>query len=334
MTRTTAPLRGTAAAVAVSALLTLWAAGPARAHGAPTDPVSRVYACSPDGGPAGTAACRAAVAANGGVPFTAWDNLRVANVGGRDRQVVPDGKLCSGGLPAYKGLDLARADWPSTRLAPGARLTMSYASTIPHEGTFKLYLTRPGYDPAKPLTWSDLPDRPFAEVKDPPLTGGAYRIGATLPADRTGRHVLFTDWQNSSTPDTYYSCSDVVFAKATTATTAAAGTGGSGGTSGTAGTAGQGDSGRSAGSPAAGTPKPGTGSPSAIHAHEPQTAAPAGQAPDSAAAQARSAAPDSSPVASATDAGQGPSAPLLAAGAAAVLVLTAGAALALRLRGR
>ncbi|MEU7383348.1 lytic polysaccharide monooxygenase [Streptomyces sp. NPDC042207] len=332
MTRTTAPLRGTAAAVAVSALLTLWAAGPARAHGAPTDPVSRVYACSPDGGWAGTAACRAAVAANGGAPFAAWDNLRVANVGGRDRQVVPDGRLCSGGLPAYKGLDLARTDWPSTRLAPGARLTMSYASTIAHEGTFRLYLTRPGYDPTKPLTWSDLPERPFAEVKDAPLTGGAYRIGATLPADRTGRHVLFTVWQNSSTPDTYYSCSDVVFAKATNAT---AGTGGPGGTGGTAGPAGQGDSGPSAGSPATGTPKPDTRSPGAGRSHESHTTAPARQTPDSAAAQARSAAPDSSPVASATDApSQGPSAPLLAAGAAAVLVLTAGVALALRLRSR
>ncbi|MFD5472106.1 lytic polysaccharide monooxygenase [Streptomyces sp. NPDC127105] len=334
MTRTTAPLRGTAAAVAVSALLTLWAAGPARAHGAPTDPVSRVYACSPDGGWAGTAACRAAVAANGGAPFTAWDNLRVANVGGRDRQVVPDGKLCSGGLPAYKGLDLARTDWPSTRLTPGARLTMSYASTIPHEGTFRLYLTRPGYDPTKPLTWSDLPERPFAEVKDPPLTGGAYRIGATLPADRTGRHVLFTVWQNSSTPDTYYSCSDVVFAKATNATAGTGGSGGSGGTSGTAGRTGQGDSGPSAGAPATGTPKLDIRSPSTSHSHESHTPAPARQTPDSAAAQARSAAPDSTPVASATDTGRGPSAPLLAAGAATVLVLTAGVALALRLRGR
>ncbi|MCF1599122.1 lytic polysaccharide monooxygenase auxiliary activity family 9 protein, partial [Streptomyces muensis] len=194
-----------------SVLLCVVAAGPAQAHGAPTDPVSRVYGCSPDGGDAArSAACRAAVASNG-ASFAAWDNLRIANVNGRDRQVVPDGKLCSGGLPAYKGLDLARADWPSTRLTPGATLNMRYVSTIPHTGTFKLYLTKPGYDPAKPLSWSDLPEKPFAEVKDPALTDGAYRIRATLPSDRTGRHVLYTIWQNSSTPDTYYSCSDVVF---------------------------------------------------------------------------------------------------------------------------
>ncbi len=140
--------RRTSAAVAAALspfLLTLFAAAPAQAHGAPTDPVSRVFACSPDGGSSGTAACRAAVAANGS-PFTAWDNLRVANVNGRDRQTIPDGKLCSGGLPAYRGLDLARADWPATRLSPGASLTMKYVSTIPHTGTFRMYLTEPGFD--------------------------------------------------------------------------------------------------------------------------------------------------------------------------------------------
>jgi chitin-binding protein len=200
-----------AAALVTPFLLPLWAAGPAQAHGAPTDPVSRAYACSPDGGSdAQSAACKAAVATNG-APFTFWDNLRVADVGGRDRQVIPDGKLCSGGLPAYKGLDLARSDWPSTTLKPGATLTMKYASTIPHTGTFKLYLTKPGYDPKKPLTWSELPEKPFASVKDPALTNGAYRITAKLPSDRTGHHVLYTVWQNSSTTDTYYSCSDVVF---------------------------------------------------------------------------------------------------------------------------
>ncbi|MET8244016.1 lytic polysaccharide monooxygenase [Streptomyces sp. NPDC005202] len=309
MTRMTAPLRVTGAAVAASTLLTLWAAGPARAHGAPTDPVSRVVACSPDGGSrARSAACRAAIAANG-APFTAWDNLRVADVNGRDRQMIPDGKLCSGGLPAYKGLDLARSDWPSTRLAPGAKLTMTYASTIPHEGTFKLYLTKPGYDPTKPLTWSDIPARPFAEVKDPALTGGAYHIRATLPADRTGHHVLFTIWQNSSTPDTYYSCSDVVFAKGTPPK----------GTTATSSSPAQRGEDRTSTSPS----------------HREHTAAPSEKAADAAAApQARSSGPDSSPVASATDAGSGPSAPVLAGGAAAVLVLTGGAALALRLRRR
>ncbi|MGY0064765.1 lytic polysaccharide monooxygenase auxiliary activity family 9 protein [Streptomyces sp. LZ34] len=201
---------------AAPVLLTALAAGPAQAHGAPTDPVSRTVACSPEGGEnSRSAACRAAVAA-GGVPDE-WDNLRVAGVAGKDRQRIPDGKLCSGGLDAYKGLDLARADWPSTRLTAGADLTLTYRSTIPHTGTFELYLTKEGYDPTRPLKWSDLEAKPFATATDPALADDAYHIEARLPSDRTGRQLLFTIWRNTSTPDTYYSCSDVVFAGADSA---------------------------------------------------------------------------------------------------------------------
>ncbi|WP_069767605.1 lytic polysaccharide monooxygenase [Streptomyces sp. LUP30] len=316
MPRMTAHRTAALAATAVSPLLLgLWAAGPAQAHGAPTDPVSRVYACSPEGGAAArTAACRAAVDANG-ASFAAWDNLRVADVNGRDRQTVPDGQLCSGGLPAYKGLDLARTDWPSTRLSPGGTLHMTYASTIAHTGTFKLYLTKPGYDPSKPLTWADLPERPFAEAKDPDLKNGAYRFTAKLPADRTGRQMLYTIWQNSSTSDTYYSCSDVVFStsasqskprnrpastpvgKAPVSATPTAGESGA-------------------------APSSASGSPFASASSGP------------ASAQSVAAAPRSTPVASGTTAGSGPSAPMLAGGAAAVLALTGGTALAVRLRRR
>ncbi|WP_369226293.1 lytic polysaccharide monooxygenase [Streptomyces sp. R39] len=314
MTRTTARLRITAAAATAPVLLLSWAAGSAQAHGAPTYPASRAYACSPSGGSASTAACKAATAASG-QDFVAWDDVRVAGVDGRDRQVIPDGRLCGGGLPAYKGLDLARADWPATRLTPGARVTMTYAATIAHSGTFKLYLTKQGYDPAKPLTWSALPAQPFAEFKDPPLTNGAYHFGATLPADRTGRQVLYTIWQTSSTPDTYYSCSDVVFTKKAAGKSA----GKDGRQDGTA-TA-------SAKPRPAGTPDPGTSASAAARAQRTAAAPPVSPKTGTTAA-------DGTPVASDTDPGAGPSAPLLAGGAAAVLVLTGGAALASRLRRR
>ncbi|MFI8831725.1 lytic polysaccharide monooxygenase [Streptomyces afghaniensis] len=301
MPRTTAHRAALAAALVTPLLLPLWAAGPARAHGAPTDPVSRVVACSPEGGDrAGSAACRAAVAANG-APFTAWDNLRVANVGGRDRQVVPDGKLCSGGLPGYKGLDLARADWPATRMTPGETLTMRYVSTIPHTGTFRMYLTKPGYDPSGPLSWSDLPEKPFAEVTDPALTDGAYRLEAALPSDRTGRHVLYTVWQNSSTPDTYYSCSDVVFPEK---------------------------------KDAALPEKTQEKQPEKEPENEPAKQEAPQEENESAPLASPSEPSSASTSVSASEPSSGPSTPMLAGGAAAVLVLTGGAALAARLRRR
>ncbi|MEV6991231.1 lytic polysaccharide monooxygenase [Streptomyces sp. NPDC093228] len=300
----------TVAVAAVAAAATLLPATPALAHGAPTDPVSRVFACSPEGAARATTACRAAIAANG-APFTAWDNLRVAGVNGRDRQLIPDGRLCSGGLPAYKGLDLARPDWPSTRLTPGSSLTMAYSSTIPHTGTFKLFLTKPGYDPTKPLTWSDLPQRPFAQVTDPPLTGGAYRIGAKLPADRSGRHVLFTIWQNSSTTDTYYSCSDVVFPASRSS----------------------GGAGTRAGSPGASTASGTAGRKKPSHSPAPAPS-PSRPAPSTSPAPAEpvTSVPGTRAAAAAPASGGGPSLPVLAGGAGAFLVVAGGTALALRRR--
>ncbi|MEU6098858.1 lytic polysaccharide monooxygenase [Streptomyces sp. NPDC047079] len=300
----------TVATAAVAVAATLLPATPALAHGAPTDPVSRVVACSPEGGGRErTAACRAAVTTNG-APFTAWDNLRVADVNGKDRQLIPDGRLCSGGLPAYRGLDLARTDWPTTRLAPGAALTMTYSSTIPHTGTFELFLTKQGYDATKPLTWSDLPAKPFAEVTDPPMAKGGYRIRATLPADRSGRHVLYTIWRNSSTTDTYYSCSDVVFpASASASASDASGARRSDGKKATP---------TAPGTPtrvgASGTPAP-----------SPDEPAPSGS-------PAAATVPGSPAAATVPRGGGGPSVPLLAGGAAVLAVLAGSAALALRRR--
>jgi chitin-binding protein len=143
-------------------------------------------------------------------------------VAGRDREVIPDGALCSGGAPGFAGLDLPRADWPATELAAGAELTVTYRTTIPHLGTFRMYLTRDGYEPEQPLAWSDLDDEPFLTATDPEVADGAYRLPGRLPSGRTGRHLILTVWQNSDTPDTYYSCTDVVFGEPTSAPTTAA----------------------------------------------------------------------------------------------------------------
>jgi predicted carbohydrate-binding protein with CBM5 and CBM33 domain len=203
-------LAAVSGALAVAALVP---ALPASAHGAPTTPISRTAACAAGGGTAtGTAACKAARKANGG-PFGTFDNLRVPNVNGDDRKFVPDGKLCSGGLPGFQGLDLPRDDFPSTPVTSGEKLRVKYVATLPHEGTFRIYITKAGFNPKKRLKWDDLGGSPIATVKDPPLRDGSYVMSAKLPK-RTGRHILYIVWQTSSTVDTYYSCSDLVFAPA------------------------------------------------------------------------------------------------------------------------
>jgi predicted carbohydrate-binding protein with CBM5 and CBM33 domain len=209
-------LAALAGAAALAGLAT--PALPAFAHGATTTPVSRTAACAGGGSDTAGAACQAARKANGG-DFGNFDNLRIANVDGNDRSVVPDGQLCSGGLAAFKGLDIARDDFPATSVTGGSTLKIKYRTTIPHQGSFRIYLTKPGYDPAKKLTWDDLGRQPLADVKDPPVVDGAFVMSAKLPTGRTGRHMLYIVWETTSTPDTYYSCSDVVFKSAATVVT-------------------------------------------------------------------------------------------------------------------
>ncbi|MFB7408895.1 lytic polysaccharide monooxygenase [Streptomyces sp. NPDC056202] len=202
------------AAVTATAVLALsgLASGPAFAHGSMTDPVSRVSACYAEGPESPkSAACKAAVAASGTQAFYDWNAVNIANAAGKHRDLIPDGKLCSAGNDKYKGLDLARADWPASKLDSGAH-TFRYKGTAPHRGSFELYVTKDGYDPSKPLKWSDLEAEPFATVTDPRMESGDYVFQGTVPK-KSGRHLIYSIWQRSDSPEAFYTCSDVVFGK-------------------------------------------------------------------------------------------------------------------------
>ncbi|WP_329277177.1 lytic polysaccharide monooxygenase [Streptomyces sp. NBC_00691] len=202
------------AAVTATAVLALsgLASAPAFAHGSMTDPVSRVSACYAEGPESPkSAACKAAVAASGTQAFYDWNAVNIANAAGKHRDLIPDGKLCSAGNDKYRGLDLARADWPASKLASGAH-TFRYKGTAPHRGSFELYVTKDGYDPSKPLKWSDLEAKPFATVTDPRMESGDYVFQGTVPK-KSGRHLVYSIWQRSDSPEAFYTCSDVVFGK-------------------------------------------------------------------------------------------------------------------------
>ncbi|MEU8775964.1 lytic polysaccharide monooxygenase [Streptomyces sp. NPDC048606] len=201
-----------------------YAAVPAAAHGSMTDPVSRVAACYAEGPESPkSAACKAAVAASGAQAFYDWNAVNIANAAGKSRSLIPDGQLCSAGNSKYKGLDLPRTDWPASPMTAGAH-TFRYKGTAPHKGSFELYVTKDGYDPSKPLKWSDLEPAPFAKVTDPGMQAGDYVFGGTVPK-KSGRHLIYSVWQRSDSPEAFYTCSDVVFGKDGGGTGAGTGTG-------------------------------------------------------------------------------------------------------------
>ncbi|CAM5487100.1 Lytic polysaccharide monooxygenase OS=Streptomyces tendae OX=1932 GN=GUR47_34140 PE=4 SV=1 [Streptomyces tendae] len=213
MPASSAPRRAVAVTFAGLAplALTALAAAPASAHGSMGDPVSRVSQCHAEGPENPTsAACKAAVAAGGTQALYDWNGIRIGNAGGKHRELIPDGKLCSANDPAFKGMDLARADWPATGVSSGS-YTFKYRVTAPHKGTFKVYITKPGYDPSQPLGWGDLDlSAPVATATDPAASGGFYTFSGTLP-ERSGKHLLYAVWQRSDSPEAFYSCSDVSF---------------------------------------------------------------------------------------------------------------------------
>ncbi|MFE5371761.1 lytic polysaccharide monooxygenase auxiliary activity family 9 protein [Streptomyces mirabilis] len=254
-----------AAAVAVAVgvapvALTALAAAPAVAHGTMGDPVSRVFQCyaeNPESPKSG--ACKAAVAAGGTQALYDWNGIRIGDANGGHQRLIPDGKLCSAGNDEFKGLDLARTDWPTTSVSSGA-YTFKYRVTAPHKGTFDVYITKAGYDPSKPLAWADLDlAHPVATKTDPAATNGYYTFSGTLP-QRSGRQLLYAVWQRSDSPEAFYSCSDVTF-----------GGGGSGNAG--AGGGGTGSTGTGAGRTGSGTtPAPTTPAPTASAPSEQQIA--------------------------------------------------------------
>jgi chitin-binding protein len=206
--------RKVAAVVAVGLTplaLTALAAGPASAHGSMGGPVSRVAQCYAEGPESPKSdACRAAVAAGGTQALYDWNGVRIGDANGRHQELIPNGRLCSANNDEFKGLDLARADWPATSVSSGS-YTFKYRVTAPHKGTFEVYLTKPGYDPAQPLGWDDLDlSNPVATATDPVASGGFYTFSGTLP-ERSGKQLLYTVWQRSDSPEAFYSCSDVTF---------------------------------------------------------------------------------------------------------------------------
>jgi chitin-binding protein len=202
-----------AAAVATGAIgFSVAMINQALAHGSMQNPVSRTYECFLENPEHPTsAACKAAVAIGGTQPLYDWNEVHLLNANGHSRDLIPDGKLCSAGLGKYRGFDLPRADWPASTLPAGGPYTFQYKATAPHRGTFYLYVTKQGYDPTKPLKWSDLEATPFLKATDPALDNGSYIMHGTLPSGHTGRHLIYSLWQRSDSPEAFYTCSDVIF---------------------------------------------------------------------------------------------------------------------------
>jgi len=219
-------LLAAAAALLASGIGIVVAQSPASAHGAMMIPGSRTWFCYQDAKSASgalqptNAACASALANGGPTPFYNWFAVLRSDANGRNQGWIPDGQLCSGGTGGpynFTAFNEARTDWPYTRLTAGATITFDYNNWAKHPGTFYLYVTKDGYNPANPLKWSDLDMTPFASIKDPTSIGGPgtdagkYTWTAKLPSNKSGKHVIYSQWVRSDSQENFFNCSDVSF---------------------------------------------------------------------------------------------------------------------------
>ncbi|GAB3452784.1 hypothetical protein GCM10027570_31330 [Streptomonospora sediminis] len=208
------------AAVLAAGFAVALPAEPAAAHGGFTFPGTRTYSCYRDGLDNGNGGslepqnpmCQQALAENS-YGFWNWFGNLISDADGRHREIIPDGKLC-GPTENFDAFN-APGDWPATEVRSGATVTFEHNAWAAHPGTFTQYITKDGWNPDQPLGWDDLEPAPFDEVTNPPkrsggVEGAEYYWDAQLP-DKSGRHVIYSIWQRSDSPEAFYNCSDVVF---------------------------------------------------------------------------------------------------------------------------
>ncbi len=181
-------------------------------HGTVTNPPSRVWICfqedpqSPD-----SPACEASIIGWGTQAFYDWNEVARMDAGGMHMQIIADGNLASAGRPdKYGGLDQVRNDWVTTPVTPGP-YTITWTNTAPHQTLYyDVYITKADWTPDQPLTWDSL-ERLTRTAPRP--ASATDNIDVILP-ERTGKHVIYSVWQRSLTPEAFYSTSDVDFGTA------------------------------------------------------------------------------------------------------------------------
>ncbi|MER7536486.1 lytic polysaccharide monooxygenase [Streptomyces sp. NPDC057027] len=197
-------MRNKALGAAVVALgiagATVLATGTAGSHGYTDAPISRQKLCA-----------NRTVTNCGDIQ---WEPQSVEGLKGFPAAGPADGKICAGGNSRFSQLDDPRGGaWPTTKLVAGQSYSFRWQFTARHATTdFRYYITKNGWTGTKALTRADLDPQPFLTIpynnQQPPST---LTHSGTIPAGKTGRHLILAVWTVADTTNAFYACSDVSF---------------------------------------------------------------------------------------------------------------------------
>ncbi|MEU9853909.1 lytic polysaccharide monooxygenase [Streptomyces sp. NPDC047974] len=178
----------------------LFATSTANSHGYTDSPISRQKLC-----------------ANGTVTNCGsiqWEPQSVEGLKGFPAAGPADGTICAGGNSRFAQLDDPRGGaWPTTKVTAGQSYSFRWQFTARHATSdFRYYITKNGWNPNSKLTRAQLDPQPFLTVpynnQQPPST---LSHSGTIPAGKTGRHLILAVWTVADTANAFYACSDVQF---------------------------------------------------------------------------------------------------------------------------
>ena len=195
------------------ALIVTLLPGVAGAHGSVSEPASRVYHCFHDTDrfdpdlASTDPMCAQAWEAEPQALYD-WPALLTTEGDTPYEDFIPDGEVCSAGLDKYAAFD-EPGDWVATEVDND--FTVTFTSTAPHETEFyRIYVTQQGFDPTTDeLTWGDL-ELVHETGQLPAAPEDVFEVSAP---GRSGHHIVYLQWRRlpGHSPETFYSCSDVIF---------------------------------------------------------------------------------------------------------------------------
>ncbi|MFS7261010.1 lytic polysaccharide monooxygenase [Carnobacterium divergens] len=119
-----------------------------------------------------------------------------------------DGKIASAGVSGFEPMDVQNMNWHKTDIQTG-KLDITWNLTAPHSThSWNYFITKQGWNPNEPLKRENLEKistkEDFGLIPEKIVT---QQI--TIPANRTGYHVIVGTWDISDTLNAFYQVIDV-----------------------------------------------------------------------------------------------------------------------------
>jgi len=183
----------TAALLSVSAVL----ASPAWSHGFVSKPASRALQCNQK--------------INTGCGAATWEPQSIEGENGFPEKGPADGTLAAGGNASFPELNQqSPTRWAKVKISPGEN-TFSWALTAPHRTTgWRYFMTKQGWDTSRALNRDAFDLTPFCQISgDDKVPPKSFSHTCTLPANRSGYHVILAVWDIADTTRSFYQAIDV-----------------------------------------------------------------------------------------------------------------------------